>query len=467
MNRILTCAVICGFVLVPCTAPAAIIINEIAYDDTGAGGTDDHEFIELYNTGPGPEDISGWTLGGRDNAGMNTSAVIPGAVGSNTTVLAAGDYYVIGNAAVASRDQTVAANFLENDAEQIELWNGAINTSTLIDGLVTEANKGAGAAATQYGTPSAAMLAQMGTGYFGNFQSGHVNGQTAQAGAGSNGLVLVSQSRYIDGLDTNSNGRDFGQRRATPGAANSSGLVTQYKGPNVDSLAVGTEAPGHFGSFVNPRVVDPTTVSQFNPTSIPASPQGGNAITVWDTEFGGAGGGVDGVMQFNGRYDLFVWVDPRVTAAGDSEEWVVGIGGAADPLHNFVGTSGSVNGSSGLGWAFRRDAATRTLQLIDFGPGGGPGSRVVLGTINLTDADLGWHLLSIAINGTNVLGRYDATSFAGTTATLTGNIAYFSYREGITNNANIRPLTIDAIPEPSTLVLAGLVGLALAARWRR
>jgi hypothetical protein len=442
---------------------AAIIINEVAYDDTGSGGADDHEFVELYNSGPGAVDISGWTLGGRDNTGLNPSAVVPGAVGSNTTVLAANDYYVIGNAAVASRDQTVAANFIENDAEQIELWNGAINTTTLIDAFLTEANKGA----ASHGALSPAMAAQVAGGYYGNFQSGHVNGQTAQGGAGSNGPVLVSQSRYIDGLDSDNNGRDFGQRRATPGAANSSGLVTQYTGPNVDSLAVGTEAPGHFGSFVNPRVVDPTTVSQFNPSSIPASPQGGNAITIWDTEFGGHGGGVDGVMQVNGRYDMFVYVDPRLLGPTDLEEWTVGIAGASDPLHNFMS---SVNGSTGLAWVFHRDETTRTLQLIDFGQGGPAGSRVVLGSVPLTDADLGWHLMSIVVNGTSVVGRYDSTFINGTTASnLTGNIAYFSYREGITNNADplLRPLTIDAIPEPSTLVLAGLVGLALAARRRR
>jgi hypothetical protein len=40
-------------------ARAAIIINEFSYDD---GGTDDKEFVELYNNGGAAVDISGWTL---------------------------------------------------------------------------------------------------------------------------------------------------------------------------------------------------------------------------------------------------------------------------------------------------------------------------------------------------------------------------------------------------------------------
>ncbi|MSU59728.1 MAG: lamin tail domain-containing protein [Pedosphaera sp.] len=351
---------------------AQVVINEIGYDDSGS---DDHEFVELYNAGASAVDISGWTLGGRDNAGNNFSAVVPAA-----TSIAAGGYYVFGNTAVASKNQTIALNFIENDAEQIELWAGAFNTSTLVDGVVTEANKGAGAATTQYGTPSAAMLAQIGGGYRGNFQSGHINGQGAQAGG--TGPILVSLSRFSNGLDANVNGRDFGLRRSTPGAANSSTVGTLYTGPNVDSLTVGVEAPGLYASFVNPRVINPTVVSTHNPSAISLSPQGGNAVTVWDTEFGGTGAGLDTIMQGgSGKFSMLVYVDPRLTAAADSEEWIVGLGGGADALHNFWGVAGTVNGSTGLGWAFRRDGTTRTLQLIDFGLGTAAGSWSILGTV--------------------------------------------------------------------------------------
>lgn len=451
--------------LLVANAPAQVVINEIHYDDTGPSGADDFEFVELYNAGASAVDISGWTLGGRDGTTVNPSFVVPAA-----TSIAAGGYYVFGNTAVATRNQTIAANSLENDAEQYTLWTGAFEASTLVDAFVSEANKGAGPAATQYGTPSPGVSAQIGGGYRGNYQSGHIAGQGAQGGAPSVGPVLVSISRFVDGLDSNVNGRDFGLRRATPGAANSTGLGTVYQGPNVDSLTVGTEAPGMYAAFVNPRVINPTAVSTHNPSAIAASPQGGNAVTIWDTEFGGQGGGIDTVMQGNGRFDLLVYVDPRVTAAADSEEWILGIGGGADALHNFAGVSGTVNGSSGLGWLFRRDSAARSLQLIDFGPGSPSGSWTILGTINLTDSDLGWHILGIDVNGTSVSGYFDATVFNGTTiANLTGNLLYASYREGFAINTDplLRPLTIDMIPEPSALALGLMGGVLFLFRRRK
>jgi hypothetical protein len=174
-------------------------------------------------------------------------------------------------------------------------------------------------------------------------------------------------------------------------------------------------------------------------------------------------------MQGNGKIDLFVYVDPRLTTGADSEEWTLGVGGGADALHNFVGVTGSVNGSTGLGWVFRRDGTTRTLRLIDFGAGGPDSSWNVLGTINLTDADLGWHELGIEIDDTAVTGTFDDTTFTGTTASgLTGNLLYASYREGFANNADplLRPLTIDMVPEPSSLALSLLGGLSFLL-WRR
>lgn len=437
---------------------AQVVINEIGYDDAG---TDDFEFVELYNAGASAVDISGWTFGGRDGTTVNPSATIPAA-----TTIAPGGYYVFGNAAVGG-NQMVAANFLENDAEQMELWNGAIGTSTLIDGFVTEGNKGAGATATQYGNPTVDMLAQIGTVYRGNYQSGHVNGQGAQASG--TGPILVSLSRYINGLDSNNNGRDFGVRRATPGAANSTGISTVYQGPNVDSLPVGSEAPGLAAAFVNPRVVNPAAVSTHNPSAIPASPQGGNAVTIWDTEFGGTGASLDAVMQGSGKLNLFVYIDPRLTAGADAEEWAIGLGGGADALHNLAGVTGTVNGSTGPVWLFRRDATTATLRLVDAGAGGPDSTWTTLGSITLGVGDEGWHELGIEVNGTTVTGNFDGTVFNGSTINgLVGNLFYASYREGFASNVDplLRPLTIDMVPEPSVWVLSTLGGLAFLV-WRR
>lgn len=457
--KTLPAAAVAGLIAIVTPATAQVVINELHYDDTGSA--DDFEFVELFNAGGAPVDISGWTLGGRDNAGNNTVTTIPAA-----TTIAAGGYYVIGNAAVGG-NQTAAGGFLENDAEQVELWNGAFNVSTLIDGFVYEANKGAGAATGQYGTPSADMLAQIGGGYRGNFQSGHINGQGLQSGG--TGPVLVSLSRYINGLDSNVNGRDFGVRRATPGAANSTGISTVYQGPNVDSLPVGSEAPGLAAAFVNPRVVNPAAVSTHNPSAIPASPQGGNAVTIWDTEFGGTGASLDDVMQGSGKLNLLVYIDPRLTAGADSEEWAIGLGGGADALHNFAGVTDTVNGSTGPVWLFRRDATTATLRLVDTGAGGADSTWTILGSITLDVDDLGWHELGIEVDGTTVTGNLDGTVFNGTTINgLVGNLFYASYREGFASNVDplLRPLTIDMVPEPSVMALSAIGGLVFLF-WRR
>src|SRR5687768_13480650 len=94
-------------------ALGAIIINEVVYDD---GGTDDREFVELYNNGAAPVDISGWTLTGRDSTTVNATNTVPAA-----TTLNAGDYYVFGLTNVLNVDQVIASTFLENDAESVEI----------------------------------------------------------------------------------------------------------------------------------------------------------------------------------------------------------------------------------------------------------------------------------------------------------------------------------------------------------
>ena len=102
-------------------ASGALLINEFQYDDSS---TDDREYVELYNSGANPVDISGYTVGTRDTAvgsGASAPLVIPGALGSGTTMIPAGGYYVIGNPGVANLNQSVASGMLENDTETIEL----------------------------------------------------------------------------------------------------------------------------------------------------------------------------------------------------------------------------------------------------------------------------------------------------------------------------------------------------------
>jgi hypothetical protein len=98
-------------------AQPRIVINEFAYDDTG---TDDVEFVELYNADTVPVDISGWVLesGDQSSADNNPDYTIPGAPGSGTVVLQPGQFYVIGSGLVPNVNQNVGANNLfENDNE--------------------------------------------------------------------------------------------------------------------------------------------------------------------------------------------------------------------------------------------------------------------------------------------------------------------------------------------------------------
>ena len=76
MQRLIYGAAVCAILVNPTLLPAAVVINEVVYDD---GGTDDREYVELFNTGPGAVDISGWTVGGQDATGANTSTAIPAA----------------------------------------------------------------------------------------------------------------------------------------------------------------------------------------------------------------------------------------------------------------------------------------------------------------------------------------------------------------------------------------------------
>ena len=46
-----------------------VVINEFSYDDSG---TDDREFVELYNASNKDIDISGWKLESNDQVGANT-----------------------------------------------------------------------------------------------------------------------------------------------------------------------------------------------------------------------------------------------------------------------------------------------------------------------------------------------------------------------------------------------------------
>jgi hypothetical protein len=445
---------------------AQVVINEFVYDD---GGTDDREFVELLNTGNSPVDISGWTIGGHDGTATQNNPIttIPGAVGSGTTILAAGDYYVIaGSNSVPNFDQvmTVTNGFLENDGETLELFDGAFDASNLVDGVVYEAF-GVGSAGP--GSLSAGMLAQVNGGpYWGP-------ANVPDAGAG---LTTLTVSRYVNGRDTNNNGRDFGIRPPTPGAANTSPTMTVYTAPNPDPLNDGDVLPGHTGSFVGLRAMTPSVVvAGLNPNAITATIPGGHtkALVGWD----GAGGGnaivTDAIFAGGAqRFDITAYLDtedmPGSTNSSGvpfqtSEVSFYGLGGSIDAgvaagggsLSNVSGViahdNNSAVGLTGVAWYYEKvgGGVSEKLYLIDAGDGGNENTRVgnatadewiVLQEIDLSAAASDWHRLSIQIDAAgNGMARYDDQTFNFTTAAGLFGTFNIGYRENAQDGAVLVP----------------------------
>jgi hypothetical protein len=468
-------------------ARAAIIVNEFVYDDNG---TDDREFVELYNSGPGAVDISGWVVTGRDVTTTNLSATIPAA-----TILASNAYYVISNAGVLNSNQTVASGFLENDIESIEVRDGS---GTLIDAVMYETNKGIAGNLTGSGLP-----AEVAGGIFGNG-----GGFTPDLP----GNTTMSYGRFVDGRDTNNNGRDWGSRPSTPGTSNNTGLMTHYLPPDPTGSVVGTAVPGLQGAFVNARYMDPTVADGTNNTNvIPPAPASGNrAITVWDPSGGGDQATSHQVFgTTRGGFNLYAYLDTsdqpqNSNTAGTlftgSEITIYGVGGG-DMLTNLTDLGGNIgigpstapasdsaNGFTGVNWVYERTAisggtgATQTLYLVDANDGGDsdtggttPLDWTILETIDISGLAADWYLLGMKINpdGTGV-AWFNGTKYEFTTSTNLNSAAFnVGYRENLqigadgTPDAIMRPATFSIVPEPASLMLVGLGLSALAMRRRR
>jgi hypothetical protein len=464
----------------------AIIINEFVYDDSG---TDDREFVELFNAGAVAIDISGWVVTGRDATTTNASATIPAA-----TTLAPGAFYVLGNTGVLNSNQTVAGGFLENDIESIEVRDVS---GTLIDAVMYETNKGITGNLTGSDLPG-----QVGPGIFGNG-----GGFTPDLP----GNTTMSNGRFIDGRDTNNNGRDWGTRPSTPGSSNNTGLMTSYQPPDITGLAVGNAVPGLTGAFVNARVMDPTVADGTNnPNVIPPAPTTGNrAITVWDPSGGGdhaTSNQVFGTTQ--GSFNILAYLDTtdqpqNSNAAGTlftgAEITVYGIGGGdmltnLTDLGNNIGVgpgtlpaSDSANGTTGIAWVYERTAingatpATQLLYLVDANDGGDsdvggntPLDWTILQTIDISGLASAWFDLGIAIDAAgNGVATFNGQIFNFTTSTALHSGAFnVGYRENLqlgadgTPDAIMRPATFTIVPEPGAVALASLLSLTALRRRR-
>jgi len=169
--------------LLPAFSNAAIVINEFDYDQPG---TDDAEFIELYNNSGASVSLDGYVIDlvNGFNSRIYRSFDLSG------FVLSPRDYFVVcGNTMTVANcnfDIGASTNRLQNDNEGIALFDGmSLVDSVTYEGVIAPYTEGA-------------------------------LGTIADPGS----VAAVSLSRFVNGFDTNINASDFTLGCATPGAAN-------------------------------------------------------------------------------------------------------------------------------------------------------------------------------------------------------------------------------------------------------
>jgi hypothetical protein len=447
-----------GAVLLSAAASALgqVVINEVVKEQrTASGGVfadDAREFVELYNAGASPVDISNWSLVTFDLlAGSPASSyTIPA-----STTIAAGDYYVIGDAGVANVDFTpgTAPTEMWPDlvASALELRSGPDPfASPMVDAVAYEIYR-AGATGTTLASP--ALLAQIGSGYQASNISSNNTASTPE----------IAWARYHDGVDSNKNGIDFGMLPLTPGATNEQFPENQsHTIPNVDGMTVGTElSTQYYASFVRPRVIDPTVATAINPRAIPASPQGGKAIIAWDES---GGGNAAYSKELVNKFDLYAYIDTApigvspTTLDREYEQVVYGIG-TVDPLYENADPLGVIDnveigphtrtGTTGIGWMYQQfetdhaaDGAIdySKLFLVDFGDSGNSDASApfedwdIIQEIDVSGQSAGWRRLGLSYdpNTDEVTATLDSQVFTFTLDyDLIGQF-YVGHREGIT-----------------------------------
>jgi len=412
-----------------------LVINELQYDDTG---TDDHQFIELYNAGPAPMDISGYKIETGDSVARYTVTIPAG------TTIASGGFWTVGQSAVASLPGAVVDLIDDNlnlGDSGFATANGKIYVAvrnpadTLLDAAAVETNKA---------TPvfPAEILLQIGPGIWGNTVM-------------SDGEALASDGRFVDGADTDNNGRDFGILPATPGYSNAMPDRMPYF-EDFNSLASGANVPSWYWTYVPARAYNPAVADAVNPAAIPASPDGGNVMIAWDETGGGNANFMSQQAKEDFSLETYIYIPPVFTPNG-YEETKIGIRGTTDGLHNFD----YYNGSTGLAWLLQRTTTNQRAWLIDENDGndGTPSTPIcatVIGSITIgTDPNLtGWQRLLLETQGDKVRGifggtygsRSDGIQFVGTHESPGPGGVWLSYRESMTGTGipDNRPPTLDA-----------------------
>lgn len=371
-----------------------VVINEIVEDERQADSsdtTDTRDFIELYNAGNSAVNVGNYTM---NYWQLGTAATTPGSYFPTHdtipagTMLAAHGYYVFGNTGVPNLNQDLGTGDLYPHLNAIfELRNGTQTTDPLVDAVGLDT----------FRTPELLNATQEQLDQIAHGQTvsatarGGVWGQTISTDAIAPN-VPSSIGRYLDGRDTNDNGRDFGYLPVTPGASNNLPQHQVHVIPNVDSMNIGDVlGTQYYASFKLPRVIDPQVVDSagddggavaLNPKAIPPSPQGGKAIVAYDET---GGGNAVYSKELVNKFDLYAYIDTSALNTNQtttqSEATIYGIGttdpffGTPDPSGRLGFTSAS-NGSTGIGWLIQRVEApnnggtTTLLQLIDMNNGG-------------------------------------------------------------------------------------------------
>ena len=441
---------------------------------------DSREFVELYNDSNSPVTIDNWSLNIFDPVAGSyvTSYTIPGPA----TIPAKG-YYVIGDAAVPNVNLTPAGAatemFPDIVASGLVLRDGPDPfAGTVQDAVVYDVFR---AGVTRLTLTDQNIIDQVGRGYYGVPTSANASAPQSR----------LSMARYKDGRDTNKNGLDFTHYPLTPGASNTSfaGFAENavHTIPNVDSLATSsTLSTEYYSPYALPRVIEPGTVSPYNPRAIPPSPQLGKAIVAWDET--GGGNSVYSKDLVN-KFDLYAYFDTSpiglspTTLDREYETSSYGIG-SIDPLFEQVDPSGNIpdvevgpftrNGSSGVGWVYQQFETNSSadpagsnitkLFLVDFGDSGNsePGSTewTILETIDMSAMASKWYRLGIDYNPATdqVIARLDDQTFTHTLGyDLIGQFVV-GYREGLTGAVSDNP----ALHNPPTfdLFVATPVGVA-------
>jgi len=118
------------------TNASSMVINELLANPAGADSG--NEWIELFNNGPNPVDVSGWIVQKATSSAYTDSFVIPGGTGVDP-----GNYLVIGGTNVSDADLNTSSLGFGNGSggDAVRLMD---NSSSVIDTVVYGPDNSAG-----------------------------------------------------------------------------------------------------------------------------------------------------------------------------------------------------------------------------------------------------------------------------------------------------------------------------------